>query len=103
MKLDNPFPHEVRLLFLYEHACFDCGANGNGRGGLELHHNTGRDSHSAFNAVLLCGYCHHHVLQTRSEQRRLFEKTLAFLIAQRYAPTEYDYDFLRAHPWLVGC
>lgn len=101
MKLQNPFPQSVRNLFLYVFSCMDCGANGNGRGGLELHHNTGRDSDSPFNAVVLCGTCHAHVLQTRPEQRRLFRRTLAFLIEARYRPVEKDFDFLRAHPWLV--
>lgn len=98
MFLPNPFPNEVRYLYLYEHGCHHCGRSNKG---LELNHITGRDSSSAFNASLLCVPCHGHVGHSQEEEIRLFKMNLTFLLREKYKPTEKDYDFLREHPHLL--
>lgn len=98
MQLNNPFPQETRLLFLYVYACFKCGRSNRG---LELHHITGRDSSSAFNACPLCHDCHVAILHTQEVEKELFNYVMEFLIRERYQPTEDDYTFLRNHPYLI--
>lgn len=98
MELQNPFPQQVRLLYLYVYACFNCGRSDRG---LELHHILGRVSASTFNACPLCLVCHSEEIHGQDAQRRLFEINLAFLIKEKYRPTDNDYDFLRANPFLV--
>ena len=93
MQLKNPFPEEVRNLFLYNQYCFDCTSNGNGRGGLELHHIWGRVSSSAFNASVVCHECHSHMGHTSEEHARLFMKTAEVLFGNGYEPTYYDKEF----------
>lgn len=91
MHLRNPFPIEVRVLYLYSYECWKCGRNQN----LELHHILGRVSSSAFNSAPLCHNCHEHILHTKEERRFLFEKTVAFLVKEGYEPTKEDWDFIR--------
>lgn len=98
MKLDNPFPPEVRNLFLYVYSCFSCGRSDKG---LELHHITGRDSSSAFNACPICTVCHAKIGHTQIEERRLFDFVQSFLLGEGYQPVQNDFDFCRSHPWLV--
>lgn len=98
MKLDNPFPEEVRLLFLYVYSCFKCNRSDRG---LELHHITGRDSDSAFNACPLCSLCHRHIGHTQEEEKELHGYTFVFLLKERFKPNEKDYNFLRTHSWLI--
>lgn len=98
MKLDNPFSQDTRNLFLYVYACFKCNRSDRG---LELHHITGRDSSSAFNACPLCKECHAHIGHTQEEEKELHGITFNFLLKEHYQPTEYDYNFLRSHPHLI--
>jgi hypothetical protein len=95
--LRNPFPLRVRLLYLYEYSCIECGSNQN----LELNHIFGRESSSAFNASLLCRKCHSHVGHSQEEHKRLFWKNMAFLVRMRYEPIEEDWDLLRKYPYLL--
>lgn len=98
MKLDNPFPNEVRLLYLYCYSCFNCGRSG---AGLELHHITGRDSDSAFNACPICNLCHPHITHTHEEEKFLTGKVIQFHSLNGYEPQEKDWQHLREHPWVV--
>lgn len=98
MKLANPFPENVRLIYLYVYACFECGRSDRG---LELHHITGRDSLSAFNACPLCKVCHNAIIHTNYEERKYFRINKDFLLKQHYQPIEYDFEFIRDHPYLV--
>lgn len=95
MKLSNPFPQSVRLLYLGHWECFKCGSNGTNRGGLEIHHILGRVSGSAFNSSCLCHYCHTSILHNRETHRFLFGKLLRFLYNIRYKPIQDDFIFLR--------
>lgn len=95
MKLRNPFPLEVRLLWLGHWECAICKRNGQNRGGLELHHLYSRVSYSAFNSVVLCGYCHSHVRHTDDEHRFLLEYTMRKLFKDKYIPIAYDIEFLK--------
>lgn len=79
MKLRNPFPEEVRNLFLYCYNCFNCGR---GDKGLELHHITGRNSNAKENAIPLCPECHSHALHTISEETRYKELNKQWLESQ---------------------
>lgn len=67
MKLRNPFPPEVRNLFLYTYHCFNCGRSDKG---LELHHITGRDDNSKENAIPLCLECHSHANHSKEEETK---------------------------------
>ncbi len=91
MNLANPFPPEVRLLFLYVYSCWECGRSDRG---LELHHIWGRISRSALNAAPLCMECHHHILHDKETHRRLFKKTIDFLALIDYRTVKADADFL---------
>lgn len=99
MYLRNPFPKHVRLLYLYEYSCHNCGRSGKG---LELNHIVGRHSDSAFNASLLCIPCHAKVGHARDEESRFFEMNMRFLIRIGYHPTDKDYAFLEKFPYLMG-
>lgn len=94
MILRNPFPLEVRLLFVDCWSCWLCGANGWNRGGLELHHIWGRISSSALNGAVLCGECHKHIKHTKEEHHRLLRKTILFLTDRSYRLVENDNNFL---------
>jgi len=94
MKLAHGFSNDVRNLYLYHTACFLCGCNGWGRGGLELHHIMGRVSSSAFNSSCLCGACHSHMGHSKEEHQRIFTETIRFLKDIRYKPTDEDWQFL---------
>ncbi len=98
MKLDNPFSDNTRNIFLYVYACFQCGRSDQG---LELHHITGRDNNSAFNACPLCKVCHSKIGHTNSEERALFKIVINFLVKENYKPVESDYDFIRQHSYLI--
>lgn len=98
MKLDNPFPIEVRNLFLYCYSCFKCGRSDKG---LELHHICGRDSNSAFNACPICTECHRHIGHNPNEERQLFKYVQMFLTSEDYKTTENDVAFLDKHPYLL--
>lgn len=90
--LRNPFPLEVRLLFLYNFTCWACG--GNGGGNLELHHIWGRISHSILNAAPLCRKCHDAVKDTPEERCGFMRKTIEWVSPQGYRLTAYDLGFL---------
>lgn len=93
MKLQNPFPQTVRLLYLDWWECFMCGENGQRSGGLEIHHILGRVSSCAFNSSCLCKKCHAHVGHSENEHRRIFLRTMQFLFSRHYQPTKQDLDF----------
>lgn len=95
MKLQNPFPEKVRLLYMDYWACFLCGFNGWNRGGLEIHHILGRVSDSAFNSSCLCGYCHKRIGHTKEEHQKIFYQTVQFLKKILFKPEKEDLDFLR--------
>lgn len=97
MKLNNPFPLEVRTLYLYCWECWICGENGTRHGGLELHHILGRVSDCAFNSSCLCKKCHNHIGHSQEEHRKIFFKTMQFLFAQHYQPTIADLEFFEKH------
>lgn len=104
MNLQNPFPPDVRNLYLGVWYCFyvdeegnECNSNGVGRGGLELHHLLGRSSACAFNSCLLCKECHNKIVHNLDEHRRLFVRTLAFLKSIAYNPRRSDIEFIIAN------
>lgn len=104
MKLENPFSNETRLLFADAWMCWECGSNGNKRGGLELHHITGRDSSSPFNAAVLCKVCHEKVGHTDEEEKYYFAKTIAYLLEDKenkFKVGQREEDFLARHAYLV--
>lgn len=70
-------------------------------GGLELHHITGRDSNSAFNAAPVCGRCHAKMGHSKEEEQKLTARLLPVLRAKGYKPTEEDMQHLTNHPHLV--
>ena len=94
MKLANPFPLAVRLLFIDCHACWECGQNGQKSGGLELHHIWGRISSSALNAAVLCKKCHERMNHNREEHHRLLRKTIHYLHSIGYKLLPIDLTFL---------
>jgi len=53
------------------------------------------------NASLVCHACHAGFNHTREEEQYLFNKNVIFLKNTGYQPTEKDFDFLRAHSWLI--
>ena len=95
MQLATPFPLEVRLLYLGHWKCFICNSNGQGRGGLSIHHILGRISGSALNSSCLCGECHSHMGHSQEEERKIFLKTLEFLYNKQYVLNKEDIQFLR--------
>jgi hypothetical protein len=101
MKLYHPFSEKTRSLFIYFQYCWKCKSNGNGRGGLELHHICGRrkvaiNMDSALNASVLCKVCHEHVTHKQNEQLELMLYTWNVLKQERlWQPIEYDIIFLR--------
>ena len=97
MKLENPFSQDTRLLYLYRYDCDFCGGNGNGVGGLELHHITGRYSNSPFNASVLCKECHAHIGHSQSEEKQLFAKNFIWLYNSGYNPNEDDLLFVKSN------
>lgn len=101
MKLQNEFTTKTRQLFMDAWRCFDCGSNGNKRGGLSLHHITGRDSNSPFNAAPLCGICHEKVGHTDEEEKFYFANTIAHLIEQGFKPGDEEDRFIKDHMYLV--
>lgn len=101
MKLRNPFPLKVRLLYIDCWTCWQCEENGQRNGGLEIHHITGRDSDSAFNSSCLCKKCHEHIEHTQEREAELFLKTLKYLYNLQYVPIQEDFDFIKAHPYVL--
>lgn len=96
MKLKNPFTAHTRELFYdARYTCFMCGSNGQGRGGMELHHITGRQSNSALNAAPLCKTCHGKVGHTDEEHKKLFERNLVYLKRRNYRFVEKDFSHIR--------
>lgn len=91
MKLANPFPDEVRVLFIDVYWCFKCGRSDRG---LELHHIWGRISGSALNACPLCTHCHAEILHTPEVHRELFRLTISFLTEIKYKLKAVDEVFL---------
>ena len=98
MKLSNPFPDAVGHLYFYEYSCQMCGSNRS----LELHHITGRNSASAFNACLLCHCCHETMNHNEIEEQRNFLSNLRFLRNIGYIPTDQDLSFLMEHYYRVS-
>lgn len=99
MHLYWPFSQETRNQFLYHQYCFKCKSNGWNRGGLELHHITGRGKFekfkdSIFNACVLCKYCHDSILHTPETHYYLTTLTFHFLKDIRYEIKQYDKDYL---------
>src|SRR5580698_7667740 len=79
MKLQYDFPLKVRNLFIGCWECWQCGGNGQDRGGLAIHHIWGRVSSSALNAAVLCGECHDHVSHSTETRCRYFTQTFRYL------------------------
>lgn len=95
MRLKNPFPSNVRNMYLFNnYECWICGSNGSHCGGMELHHIWGCISDSALNSAPLCKGCHVHILYTRTERIQLFRKTMRFLMSQGYELDNTDNEFL---------
>jgi hypothetical protein len=99
MKLKNPFPDDVRNIWLDHWMCADCQTNGGGM--LELHHITGRDSNVAVNGVVVCNECHSHYGHTKEEERRLFARNLELLRLKGYQLTDEDLQFMEEHKHLI--
>lgn len=101
MKLYHPFSEHTRSLFIYHQYCWQCKSNGNGRGGLELHHICGRrkvanNMDSPLNASVLCKVCHDHIGHTQKEQLELMLYTWKVLQVERlFTPSDYDIIFLQ--------
>lgn len=93
MYLSNPFSQQTRLLYLYRYDCDLCGRNGQGRGGLQLHHIFGRVSSSPLNASLLCGECHSHMGHSFEEQKKLLHINLKFLALSNYHSSSENQGF----------
>lgn len=91
MKLSNPFPQEVRLLFFDVYWCFLCGRSDRG---LELHHIWGRISGSALNACPLCKDCHDSILHNQETHIKLFKITMKYLVTIKYKLVANDFLFL---------
>lgn len=96
MNLSNPFPLEVKVLYLYRTDCTKCGSNRI----LELHHILGRISSSAFNACLLCRKCHNSI--SYKEAPVLFQLNLRFLYTTEFQPTADDIEFLTKNRKQLG-
>jgi len=96
--LRNPFPYEVRMLYFYVYACFNCGQSNRG---IELHHVFGRESPAAFNACPLCRFCHDKVTNSEEERARFFFKNQEFLLANNYKPKDEDFAVIEKHPFLI--
>lgn len=94
MRLSHPFSEQTRLLFLYCYKCGECGQNGSQTGGLELHHIYGRVSSSAYNAIVLCKWCHNRVCHNLDEHVRYSQRTIGYLGNHAYQRTEEDNEFL---------
>ena len=100
MKLYFPFSDQTRSLFMYFQKCWMCESNGNGKGGLELHHicgrrKVGKNLDSPLNASVLCKVCHDKVGHTKQEQLKLFLITWKVLQQEKlFFPEEYDIIFL---------
>ena len=94
MQLRNSFPTWVRQIFMDCWACAKCGRNGQGRGGLEIHHIWGRISDRALNGAVLCNECHGHVGHSREERRGFFSWTIYWLTKQEYKISSDDRVFL---------
>jgi len=97
MKLKNPFPPFVRMLYFGWWECFLCKENGQSKGGLEIHHILGRVSDSAFNSSCLCKECHAKISHNQEEHREIFAHTLDFLYQMKYRPNEQDIEFIRTN------
>lgn len=102
MKLEHSFSNETRHLFLYHQYCWKCRSNGNGRGGLEIHHICARKKHelyldSPFNACVLCKVCHDHVTHSGEERIALFTYTICVLQEELYQPIKTDILFIYEH------
>jgi hypothetical protein len=89
----NEFDSQTRLIFFDLWECWLCGQNGEGRGGLELHHIKGRESNSALNAAPLCHYCHEHMNHNDKEEKDLMARTVRFLVRICYNFNEDDLAF----------
>ena len=87
MKLKNPFPSEVRELYIFENCCHECGSNQM----LELHHILSRVSSSPLNCRLLCHKCHTNY--TNFDKGLLLRKQLEWLVLIGYKFKDVDYDF----------
>lgn len=103
MKLRNPFPPRTRELFRDTWECWDCGENGQSSGGLELHHITGRNSDSPFNAAILCKRCHARANHSQREEIKYTIRTVLFLynLQPRYQPTDEDMEHFKKNPYLA--
>lgn len=104
MNLSYPFPFEVRTLFDDFRFCAYCKRNGNGEGGLELHHIWGRVSDSAFNAAVLCKICHGKITGSREEKLFFFGITYRYLMVHKddnlvrpFRPESRDLSFIEAY------
>lgn len=102
MKLKHPFSVDVRELWRDCWECMECGFNGNGSGGLELHHICGRVSGSALNSCLLCKRCHAKCGHSVDEEQRYFARVINYLSNQNYKLNDLDMEFMsnQKHLWL---
>ena len=101
MKLKNAFSDDTRQLFWEaRYRCWRCKGNGTTCGGIELHHITGRDSSSPFNAAPLCKLCHSVVGHTDKEEQLYFRLTMEYLWGKTTV-TKEDEAFMLAHPHLL--
>jgi len=91
--MKNEFEDRVRLAFIDQWECGECGQNGCGTGGLELHHIKGRESNSALNGIVLCKSCHSHIGHSSQEENKYLEKTIRFLTKSRFGLLESDLEF----------
>jgi hypothetical protein len=96
----NEFEDRVRLAFIDQWACGECGENGTRTGGLELHHIKGRESNSALNGIVLCKECHSHIGHSSQEENKYLEKTIKYLVAIRFNLIEEDLEFYHKYKYI---
>ncbi len=99
MKLQYPFLTETREVFFdIRYKCGECGGNGQGCGGIGLHHILSRVSASPFNAICLCSRCHSRVGHTVEEHKKYLQKTARWVFhcvkLGNYVIRENDKNFL---------
>lgn len=102
MKTYHAFSNEVRVLFMYNYSCFECGRSDRG---ITLHHNksqwkTNKYTESAFNCVPLCLICHEKVKQDKTETERYCLLSMKYLQREGYIPKQIDIDYLEEYKLL---
>ena len=95
MRLRHNFTTNTRELVRdIQWTCGECGGNGQGKGGISLHHICSRISSSPLGAIPLCGFCHSKVGHGEEERIKYLTKTLIYLRSQHYKFMPADHAFI---------